>query len=48
MQVGSRAGEELKHASAVMALWNDAQLGGTLGMIQPSTSQVGHGAELRL
>lgn len=39
MQAENRAREELKRASAMMALWNDAQLGGTLVMIQPSHSQ---------
>lgn len=35
MQAGNRAREELKHASAMMVLWNDVQLGGTLVIIPP-------------
>lgn len=38
MQAGNRAREELKRASAMMVLWNDAQLGGTLVMIPPFSS----------
>lgn len=32
MQAGSRAGQDREGASAMMFLWDDAQLGGTLVM----------------